>query len=268
MTDQIRVVIAGFGRLGAELARGLVQAPASGVTLAGVARRTAPETVDSLDVAGQRVPVCANLPALLDQARPQVLLEASLPASAVPNVTAAIERGVAPVIATSGLDEPAVERIRAACAARGLGGVVAPNLALGAIVLIHLASIAGRFFDQADIIEMHRDRKLDAPSGTALHTARVMAQARGGDFTRASTERFTLEGVRGGQAAGIGIHSVRLPGLVAHQEVIFGGLGQTLTLRHDTTSNECYVPGAIMAIRHAATSKEFAVGLAALLGLE
>ena len=261
----IKVLITGFGRLGSELARGLATSP--DIDLVGIARRSA-ESSSTLDVAGQRIPVSAHLPALLDRTQPNVLLEASLPGPAVENVTAAVERGVAPVIATSGLPDSAVNSIRVACGEKGIGGVLAPNLSLGAILLIHLATVAGRFFDHADIIEMHRDKKLDAPSGTALHTARVMAAARGRAFAHAETEKYTLPDVRGGTVEGIGIHSIRLPGLVAHQQVIFGGLGQTLTLRHDTSSNESYVPGALLAIKHAVSSKEFAVGLAALLGLE
>lgn len=267
MPDPTTVVIAGYGRLGAELARALALSPE--IELTGIARRSA-ESTGTIDVAGQRVPVSAHLPALLDRARPRVLLEASLPGGAVENVKAAIERGIAPVIATSGVPDSAIEEIKQLCRARGIGGVLAPNLSLGAILLIHLSAIAGRFFDHADIIEMHRDKKLDAPSGTALHTARVMAQSRGRDrpFARAETETVTLADVRGGAEGNIGIHSIRLPGLVAHQQVIFGGLGQTLTLRHDTSSNESYVPGALLAIKHAASSKNFAVGLAALLALE
>jgi len=137
---------------------------------------------------------------------------------------------------------------------------------------MHLCAVAARFFDRADIIEMHRDTKLDAPSGTALHTARLMAQAREragqGGLVHPQTEKYTLDGVRGGELGGVGIHSVRLPGLVAHQQVIFGGLGQTLTLRHDTSSQESYVPGTILALRHVVQSREFTEGLAALLGLE
>ena len=260
-----KVVITGFGRLGSELARGLITSPE--VELVGIVRRSA-ESTGTVDVAGQRISVSAHIAGLLDRATPDVLLEASLPGPAIENVNAAVERGVAPVIATSGLPDDAVEHIKQACRAKNIGGVLAPNLSLGAILLIHLSAVAGRFFEHADIIEMHRDKKLDAPSGTALHTARVMAQARGKPFARAETEKYTLDDVRGGNVAGIGIHSIRLPGLVAHQQVIFGGLGQTLTLRHDTSSNESYVPGALLAIKHAATSKEFAIGLAALLGLE
>jgi 4-hydroxy-tetrahydrodipicolinate reductase len=267
MPSPIKLAIAGFGRLGAELARGLVTSP--DIDLVGIARRSA-ESTGTVDVAGQRIPVSAHLPALLDRAQPHVLLEASLPGPAAENVRAAVERGIAPVIATSGIAEATIQDIKQLCAAKQIGGVVAPNLSLGAVLLVHLSAVAAKFFDSVDVIEMHRDKKLDAPSGTAFHTARVMAAARGHGrpFVHAETEKFTLDGVRGGTLDGVGIHSIRLPGLVAHQQVIFGGLGQTLTLRHDTSSNESYVPGALIAIKHAASSAQFAVGLAALLGLE
>ncbi len=260
----ISVALAGYGRLGAELARGLARAP--GFVLAGVAR--AHPAGATLDVGGVQVPVAAQLPELLDRTRPRVLVEASVADAALDHALAALERGISPVIATSGLSDAAVEAIRRACRERGVGGVLAPNLSLGAVVLMHLAAIAARFFESVDIVEMHRDGKADAPSGTALHTARLLAQARGRDFVRAPTTKLTLPEVRGGELGGIGIHSIRLPGLVAHQEVIFGGLGQTLTLRHDTTSNESYVPGLLLAIRHAVQTRELTVGLASLLGLE
>ena len=263
-SQPIRVAVAGYGRLGSELARGLAQSPE--VDVVGIARRAVGD--GQVTLGEKPVPVSADLPALLEQTRPRVLVDATLPEAALPNARAALARGCSPVIATSGLTESAVDELRALSAERGLGAVVAPNLSLGAVVLMHLASIAGRFFDSVDIVEMHRDKKADAPSGTALHTARLLAQARGHRFERAPTQKLTLEDVRGGEWEGIGIHSIRLPGLVAHQEVIFGGLGQTLTLRHDTSSNESYLPGALLAIQHAVHSRGLTVGLAALLGLE
>lgn len=264
MADPIRVVVAGYGRLGAELARGVAQAAET--ELVGVARRQA--AAATLRVAEHDVPLRADLVALLDEVRPQALIEASLPDVALIHARAALERGIAVLVATSGITPETTEELRDLCHKHATGAVLAPNLSLGAVLLMHLAAIAGRFFDHADIIEMHRDRKLDAPSGTALHTARLMAQARGGDFARTGTEKFTLPDVRGGELHGVGVHSIRLPGLVAHQEVLFGGLGQVLTLRHDTTSNESYVPGAILALKHASASQELTVGLASLLGLE
>jgi 4-hydroxy-tetrahydrodipicolinate reductase len=264
MAERTRVVVAGFGRLGAELARGLAQA--DDVEVVGIARRTLPS--EQVTLGGRSVPVSTDLPALLDRTRPRVLVEATLPEAAEENARAALERGVSPVVATSGLGDASVETLGALCRERRLGAVVAPNLSLGAVVLMHLAATAARYFESVEVIEMHRDRKADAPSGTALHTAQLLARARGRPFVHPQTTTLTLEGVRGGEVEGIGVHSVRLPGLVAHQEVIFGGLGQTLTLRHDTTSNESYVPGALLAIRYVLQSHELTYGLAALLGLE
>jgi 4-hydroxy-tetrahydrodipicolinate reductase len=133
---------------------------------------------------------------------------------------------------------------------------------------MHFARIAARYFDSAEIIELHHSTKADAPSGTALATARAMAAARGADLNAAPTGKFTLDGVRGGETGGVHIHSVRLPGLVAHQEVIFGGQGQTLTLRHDSMSRESFVPGVLLAIKAVVERHDLVVGLDALLGLE
>ena len=164
--------------------------------------------------------------------------------------------------------EMRTETIEQLCAERGLGAAIVPNFALGAAVLLHLARVAAQHFDWAEIIELHHDKKADAPSGTSLHIAREMVASRGQDFQRAETAKFTLADVRAGQQGGVGIHSVRLPGFVAHQEVIFGGLGQTLTLRHDSTSRESFLPGALVSLRYVLTSTGVTVGLDKVLGLE
>ena len=132
--------------------------------------------------------------------------------------------------------------------------------------MIHLAKIAGKYLDYAEIIELHHHQKVDAPSGTALATARAMAQARGDAFRRPPEQGKTATS-RGEEVEGIAIHSVRLPGLVAHQEVILGGPGQTLSIRHDTINRECYMPGVILAIKEVVNRKGLAYGLDTLLGL-
>ncbi|MDZ4278954.1 MAG: 4-hydroxy-tetrahydrodipicolinate reductase, partial [Dehalococcoidia bacterium] len=172
------------------------------------------------------------------------------------------------VIGTTGLPDRWVDELEAQCRDRGVAAVIAAKFAIGAVLLIHMAKIAGRFFDAAEIIELHHDRKVDAPSGTALATAREMLAARGRPFERNVPERETLPGTRAAEVDGITIHSVRLPGLVAHQEVIFGGLGQTLTIRHDTTGRESFIPGVLLATREVLHRKELVRGLEALFGLE
>jgi 4-hydroxy-tetrahydrodipicolinate reductase len=183
------------------------------------------------------------------------------------NVRAAFKHHASPVVGTTGLSAEDLLEIRDLCAATGTGAVVASNFALGAVLLMHFARIGARYFDHAEIIELHHDQKADAPSGTALATARLMREAHGGDLAAASTSKQTLAGARGGELGGVHIHSVRLPGLVAHQEVIFGGLGQTLTIRHDSISRESFIPGVLLAIREVVKRQDLVNGLADLLDL-
>jgi len=144
--------------------------------------------------------------------------------------------------------------------------VVAPNFAIGAALMIHFAKLAAKYLDYAEIIELHHHQKVDAPSGTALSTAKAMAQARGKLFYRPS-EPKGVSGSRGEQVEGINIHSVRLPGLMAHQEVILGTAGQTLSIRHDTINRECFMPGIMLAIKEVVKHQGLVYGLDALLGL-
>ena len=181
---------------------------------------------------------------------------------------AAIPAGVRPVIGTSGIQAATVEVMRTACAQHHLGGVVVPNFALGAVVLMYLSELAAKYFDTAAIIELHHDRKVDSPSGTAIATARMMRAARGSDFVHPDSTLEHIPGGRGASEGGVGLHSVRLPGYVAAQEVIFGGQGQTLTLRHDTIGRDCYMPGVILAIREVMQRDALVEGLDALIGLK
>jgi 4-hydroxy-tetrahydrodipicolinate reductase len=138
---------------------------------------------------------------------------------------------------------------------------------LGAALLIHLSKFAAKFFDHAEIIEMHHDKKADAPSGTAIATARAMAQAHGKPFVYPEVTREMLGNARGGEMDGIAIHSLRLPGFMAGQEVVFSGAGETLSLRYSTISRECYLPGIILAIKEVTKRKGLTYGLDALLKL-
>jgi 4-hydroxy-tetrahydrodipicolinate reductase len=145
--------------------------------------------------------------------------------------------------------------------------VLAPNFALGAALAPHFAGIASRFFGHAEIIELHHNGKLDAPSGSSLGAAQVMRAVRGDDFVDTPTEKFSLEGVRGGAVGGVRLHSVRLPGLVAHQEIIFGGAGQLLTIRHDSTSRDSFVAGVVLACHAVGGLHGLVIGIDKLMGL-
>jgi 4-hydroxy-tetrahydrodipicolinate reductase len=189
-------------------------------------------------------------------------------AAFTPELTqAALRAGVRPVIGTSGLTPVFIESLRQACAERKTGAVVAANFAIGAVLMMQFAKQAAPFFESVEIIELHHDKKVDAPSGTAMMTAELMRSARARRFEHAETELFTLEGSRGAEYEGIAIHSVRLPGLVAHQEVLLGAVGQTLSIRHDSTGRDSFMPGVLLAVREVMKRDELTVGLESLLGI-
>jgi 4-hydroxy-tetrahydrodipicolinate reductase len=209
-----------------------------------------------------------NLAEFLHERRPRALVDFTRPSEALHNALAAVAAGASPVIGTTGLSAADVDKLETACREKKIGGIVAPNFAVGAVLMMHLADIAAPHFDAAEIIELHHAGKLDAPSGTALSTARRLASRRGDrPFAHKKAEKETLAGTRGGEEGNVAIHSVRLPGFVADQEVIFGLPGQTLTIAHRTTSREAYVPGVLLAIRRVTTEPRFYRGLDELLGL-
>lgn len=221
----------------------------------------------SLDFVGG-VEVGDDLGVFLERTRPDALIDFTHPNAALGNALSAVAAGVAPVVGTTGIPAAGIDEIEAACARAGVGGIVAPNFAVGAVLMMHLAEIAAPFFEGVEVIEMHHATKADAPSGTALATARRMARRRAEQPLRAApVEKTTLAGVRGGEEEGVVVHSVRLPGLVADQEVIFGLPGQTFTLSHRTTGREAFAPGVILAIHRVTSGPGFYRTLDDILGL-
>jgi 4-hydroxy-tetrahydrodipicolinate reductase len=210
-----------------------------------------------------------DLATFLKQKRPAAFVDFTRPSVALHNALAAVAAGAAPVVGTTGIPADGIDKLEVACREKGLGGIVAPNFAIGAVLMMRLAEIAAPHFDAVEIVEMHHAAKLDAPSGTALATARRLAAKRGSrPFAHKKAEKETLAGTRGGEEGAVAVHSIRLPGLVADQEVIFGLPGQTLTIAHRTTSREAYVPGVLLAIRRVTSEPHFYRGLDQLLGLD
>ena len=231
-----------------------------------VDKRASEEKLSLPDRSGY-IPLSTDLEALLKLSHPDVLVDFSVAEATLPAVRTAVKQRVSLVIGTTGFSQENLAEIDKLARDNELGAIVAPNFALGAVVMIHLAKIAARFFDYAEIIELHHEQKLDAPSGTAFSTAQAMLEARGKPFSYSKAQKETLSNTRGGEKEGIALHSVRLPGLMAHQEVIFGAAGQTLTIRHDTINRECYMPGVILAIQRVGEIKGLVYGLDKLLGL-
>lgn len=196
-----------------------------------------------------------------------VALELSTPKSVRANTIGAIEQGVHVVVGASGLSAADLKEIEALAHEHSVGVVVAPNFALGAVLMMHFARQAARWFDRAEVIERHHEKKLDAPSGTATRTAALMNEARDGVWERTSEEEATVRGARGADVGGVQVHSLRLPGSVAHQEVLFGAPGETLTIKHDSLDRSSFMPGILLALKRVPELKGLTVGLEHLLDL-
>ena len=262
---KVKVVVHGAaGRMGQTLVSALCREPDMQV-VGAIDLKAAEDKLPLPD--GSAVPFSSDLDYILFDCQPEVLVDFSTAKAVMPAVRLAAERGVNLVIGTTGLGADEVKEIERLAKAKQIGAVVAPNFALGAVLMMHLSQIAGKYLDHAEIIELHHDRKVDAPSGTALSTAKAMAEARGKPFLPPAAQG-EAKASRGQSVEGINIHSVRLPGLMAHQEVTLGGEGQTLKIRHDQISREAFMPGVMLAIRKVTEHKGLIYGLDTLLGLE
>jgi 4-hydroxy-tetrahydrodipicolinate reductase len=262
----IRVLVSGNGKMGREVLA--VACREADLEPVGVVDLFAGEEYISLPVGSGLIPFGSNPAALIRRTRPDVIVDFTNAEWTPPLVQAALQASVRLVIGTSGLPDSLLKELDKECRTRKLGAVVASNFAIGAVLMQYLSRIAGGYFDHAEIIELHHDAKADAPSGTAIATAKVMAEGRKKGFVRPMTQKQNVRGTRGGNVDGITIHSVRLPGLVAHQEVILGGLGETLRIRHDSTSRESFMPGVLLAVRHVMEHPGLVMGLDRLMGLD
>ena len=244
----IRVAVAGAtGKMGRELVRALVRE--HGFVLAGAiaAEKVGQDIGEVIGVEGGQVgvPIHASMEdALRDGLKADVVVDFSVPAATRKTLPAAVAAGIAPVVGTTGFEPGELERFAEVCRTGGLGGTFIANYAVGVMLMMRFAEEARRFLPHAEIIELHHHTKLDAPSATALRTQERLEKAMG-DLA----------------APPVPVHSVRLPGMVAHQEVIFGGPGQTLTIRHDAPSREAYVPGILMACKWVLKEKRTAFSL-------
>ncbi len=265
MNRPIKVVVRGAaGKMGREIVRALCSEPE--VKLVGAAELKVTEEKLSLPDGSGTIPFSADLEKILTTTKPDVLVDFTIKEAVMPAVRTAVKHGVNLVIGTTGITADELKEIDQLTQANKVGAVVAPNFALGAVLMMHLAKIAGKYFDYAEIIEQHHHLKTDAPSGTALATARAMAVARGKPFSHPPAPKNVTDS-RGDELEGITLHAVRLPGLLAHQEVILGGLGQTLTIRHDTIGRECYMPGIVLAIKEVVNRKGLVYGLDSVLNI-
>jgi 4-hydroxy-tetrahydrodipicolinate reductase len=246
----IRVgVIGAQGRMGAEVVRAVEAAP-------------------DLDfVAG--VDQGDDLQQLID-ARADVVVEFTHPGAVMPNLEFCIEHGIHTVVGTTGFDDERYTRLRTWLeASPSTGIIVAPNFGIGAVLMMKFAAVAAPHFESVEIVELHHPDKADAPSGTARATAHGIAAARAeaGTPDAPDATATSLDGARGADVEGVPVHAVRLRGLIAHQEVLLGGQGETLTIRHDSLDRTSFMPGVLLAVRNVAQRPGLTIGIDELLGL-
>jgi 4-hydroxy-tetrahydrodipicolinate reductase len=205
---------------------------------------------------------------LFTDSRTEVVIDFTHPDVVMDNLKFLIDNGIHAVVGTTGFTDERLEQVRAWLEeSRTTAVLIAPNFAIGAVLSMHFAKQAARFFESAEVIELHHPHKADAPSGTAVRTARLIADARKGLPPNPDATSTGLEGARGADVDGIPVHSVRLAGLVAHQEVLFGTQGETLTIRHDSLDRTSFVPGVLLAVRTVREHPGLTVGLEPLLDL-
>lgn len=272
-SQTIPVLINGAGgKMGREVVKAVSQAP--DMTLIGAVDRNPDlQGQDAGELAGcgtLEVPITNDFEPMLaltsQERQPGVMVDFTHPDSVYENIRSAIAYGVRPVVGTTGLSPTQIQELAEFAEKASTGCLLIPNFSIGVVLLQQAAIQASQYFDHVEIIELHHNQKADAPSGTAVQTAEMLAGLGKTFNVPIVSETEKLQGARGAEAEdGIRIHSVRLPGLIAHQEVIFGAPGQIYTLRHDTSDRACYMPGVLLSIRKVGQLKSLVYGLEKIL---
>lgn len=261
MSDIIKVAVAGAsGRMGREVVKMVLGDPELQLV---AAVDNSSKDMDAGVLVGMEpcgVPMSNDLEQALTATKPDVLVDFTVPKFAVINTKLAIEHFVRPVVGTTGFTPQDIEELDKLCKEKRIGGLIAPNFSIGAILMMKFAAQAAKYMPHVEIIEYHGDQKLDAPSGTSIKTAELIAENRKELRQGNPNEEETIEGSRGGYYNGFRIHSVRLPGVFAQQEVIFGGHGQTLKIRHDSFDREGYMSGVNIAVKKVLTYEGMVYG--------
>lgn len=264
--EKIRVVVSGaYGRMGREAMKAV--SSQEDLSLVGAVDKTGAGTdVFALTGVGETgLVISSDLTETLQKTKPDVVVDFTTPLVVKENIKIILESGVNGVIGTTGLTEENLAEIGALTEQAGKGLLIAPNFAIGAVLMMRFAKEAAKYLPEAEIIELHHDRKIDAPSGTAIKTAEMIKSSRTQALAPKPAPLEKVKGARGGDYSDVHIHSVRLPGFVAHQEVIFGGIGQTLTIRHDSMDRTSFMPGVLLGIRKIVKAKGLIYGLENLM---
>ena len=260
----INVVVHGvMGKMGQQVLETVTRT--LGMQPVGAADITATQGTIALPDGLGEIPISGSLDDVLDGA--DVVVDFTSAEGAASVLRTAAPRGVNVVIGSTGITDAIYQEAESLANEHEIGAIIAPNFAMGAVLMIHLAKQASRFFDYADLTEMHHEAKIDSPSGTALAIANAALEGKQGGFIAPQSEKELIVGARGATHEGISVHSARMPGRVAHHELVFGALGQTFTIRHDSVNRESFMPGVVLAINEVVNRKGLTIGLDKIMGL-
>jgi 4-hydroxy-tetrahydrodipicolinate reductase len=263
MSNAIRVLIAGVcGRMGQETAKAVSSASDMAIVGACDASFVGCKLTDVVSSIRSDLRIGNDLAVVIDESKPDVVVDFTSPAVVVGNIRTSLSRKLPVVVGTTGISQENLRELDELSKETRTPVFIAPNFAIGAVLMMKFAAEIAKYMPAVEIIELHHDKKLDAPSGTSIKTVEMIAKARGTGSREQETDQ---PAARGEEHFGIPIHSVRLPGFVAHQEVIFGGLGQTLTIRHDSIDRTSFMPGVLLAIRSVRDLSGLVYGLENLL---
>lgn len=261
----IKVGVTGaYGRMGKEVVKAVVNDPCMELVCA----------IDKFgvgEIAHGKIKITDNIEETIKLAKPDIMVDFTEPAVIFENAKIYLNNKVRPVIGTTGLTTKQIEELKELSNKNNTGCLIAPNFAIGAVLMMMFSKMAAKYFNNAEIIELHHNQKKDAPSGTAIKTAQMMAEVNPNFQTGNIKDTELIQGARGALynnengVGNINIHSIRMPGFVASQEVIFGANGQTLTIKHDTSNRECFMSGVILSIKHTYENNDFVFGLENIL---
>ncbi|VEI06279.1 4-hydroxy-tetrahydrodipicolinate reductase [Kurthia zopfii] len=261
----IKVAIAGpRGRMGQEAVHTIMEKDNMEL-VAVLDHRELASNLKDYDQFTYDVPVYLDLQQLISTTKPDVLIDLTTPEAVYAHTKVALENGVRPVIGTTGFTDEQLQELTELAAKEKIGAIIAPNFAVGAVLMMKFSAMAAKYMPDVEIIELHHDQKLDAPSGTAVKTAQLIQENRPSHAQGHPDEKETIAGARGADFDGMRIHSVRLQGLVAHQEVLFGGEGQMLTIRHDSYNRTSFMSGVKLCVEKVIQLDHLVYGLENIL---
>ena len=250
MAATVKVTIAGpRGRMGSEAVK-MVDSTDGFQLISVIDNKNDGKKLSEIDgFSGVEVPVYSDIVECFKQFTPDVLIDLTTPETGYLHTKTALEYGVRPVVGTTGFSSEQLKELKELASSKELGCIIAPNFAVGAVLMMKFSQMAAKYFDDVEIIELHHDKKLDAPSGTAVKTAEMISSQRQSKLQGHPDEKETIKGARGAEFDGMHIHSVRLPGLIAHQQVMFGADGQTLSIRHDSYNRASFMSGVKVCVK-------------------